>query len=79
MLFPFTFKERAREWLNGTRKTFTSWQEVQKSFLQKYFSNGRTHALKKVIRDFTHGNETFGEAWEQFMTLTRKCPHHENS
>ena len=43
-------------------KTFTSWQEVQTSFLQKYFSDGRTHALKKAIRDFTQGNETFREA-----------------
>ena len=76
MLFPFALKDRAREWLNGTGKTFTSWQEVQTSFLQKYFSYGRTHALRKVIRDFMQGNETFGEAWERFMTLTRKCPHH---
>ena len=55
---------------------FTTWQEVQTSFLQKYFSYGRTHALRKAIRDFTQGNETFGEAWERFMILTRKCPHH---
>ena len=55
---------------------FTTWQEVQTSFLHKYFSYGRTHALRKAIRDFTQGNETFGEAWERFMILTRKCPHH---
>ena len=47
------------------------------SFLQMYFSYGRTHALRKAIRDFTQGNETFGEAWERFMILTRKCPHHD--
>ena len=76
MLFLFALKDRASEWLNGTGKTFTSWQEVQTSFLQKYFSYGRTHALRKVIRDFTQGNEIFGEAWERFMTLTRKCPNH---
>ena len=76
MLLPFALKDRAREWLNGTGKTFTTWQEVQTSFLQKYFSYGRTHALRKAIRDFTQGNETFGEAWERFMILTRKCPHH---
>ena len=76
MLFPFAIKDRARDWFNGTSKTFTTWNEVQTSFLQKYFSYGRTHALRKLIRDFTQGNETFGEAWERFMTLTRKCPHH---
>ena len=76
MLFPFAIKDRARDWFNGTSKTFSTWNEVQTSFLQKYFSYGRTHALRKLIRDFTQGNETFGEAWERFMTLTRKCPHH---
>ena len=76
MLFPFAIKDRARDWFNGTSKTFTTWNEVQTSFLQEYFSYGRTHALRKLIRDFTQGNETFGEAWERFMTLTRKCPHH---
>ena len=76
MLLPFALKDRAREWLNDTGKTFTTWQEVQMSFLQKYFSYGRTHALRKAIRDFTQGNETFGEAWERFMILTRKFPHH---
>ena len=64
MLFPFAIKDRARDWFNGTSKTFTTWNEVQTSFLQKYFSYGRTHALRKLIRDFTQGNETFGEAWE---------------
>ena len=79
MLLPFALKDRAREWLNGTGKTFTTWQEVQTSFLHKYFSYGRTHALRKAIRDFTQGNETFGEAWERFMILTRKCPHPRHS
>ena len=60
-------KDRERKWLNGIGKTFTTWPEVQMSFLQKYFSYGRTHALRKEIRDFTQGNETFGEAWERFM------------
>lgn len=76
MLFPFALKDKAKEWLNSTGKNFTSWQEVQTSFLQKYFSYGRTHALRKTIRDFTQGDETFGEAWERFMALIRKCPHH---
>ena len=76
ILLPFALKDRAREWLNCIGKTFTTWQEVQMSFLQKYFSYGRTHALRKAIRDFTQGNEIFGEAWERFMILTRKCPHH---
>ena len=76
MLFPFALMDRTREWLNGTGETFTPWQEVQTSFLQKYFSYGRTHALRKLIRDFMQGNETFGEAWERFMIL--KCPHHCN-
>ena len=76
MLFPFAIKDRARDWFNGTSKTFTTWNEIQTSFLHKYFFYGRTHALRKLIRDFTQGNEMFGEAWERFMTLTRKCPHH---
>ena len=33
MLFPFAIKDRARDWFNGTSKMFTTWNEVQTSFL----------------------------------------------
>ncbi|XP_078446552.1 uncharacterized protein LOC144715495 [Wolffia australiana] len=76
MLFPFALKDRAKEWLNSLGKSFTTWQEVQTGFLHKYFSYGRTQAIRKLIRDFTQGDESFGDAWERFTSLTRKCPHH---
>ena len=76
MLLPFALKDRAREWLNGTGQNLTTWQEIQMSFLQKYYSYGRRHALRKAIGDFTQVSETFGKAWERFMILIRKCPHH---
>ena len=36
MLFPFEMKDKTRYSFNSTSKTFTTWQHVQMSFLQKY-------------------------------------------
>ena len=43
---------------------------------QKLYSFGKTNALRRAIRDFSQGNDSFSEAWERFMALTRRCPHH---
>ena len=47
-----------------------------KRFPRMLYSFGKPNALKRVIRDFTQGNENFSESWERLMALTRRCPHH---
>ena len=75
-VFPFALKDRAKDWFKSIGQEFRSWSEIEKCFLKKFYSFGKTNALRRAIRDFSQGNDSFSEAWERFMALTRRCPHH---
>ena len=75
-IFPFALRSRAKEWMKSLGQELTSWSELEKAFLKKFYSYGKTEAIRRAIRNFTQGNDSFSEAWERFMALTRKCPHH---
>ena len=49
---------------------------MDKGFLRKLYYFGETNTLERAIREFTPSNDIFNEAWERFIALTRKCPHH---
>ena len=49
---------------------------MEKYFLRKFYSFGTTNALWRAIKEFTQGSGTLSEAWERFMSPTRKCLHH---
>ena len=45
--------------------------------MRKYYSVGKITFVRKAIREFTQGSsETFHEARERLIDLTRECPHH---
>ena len=76
-LFPATIRDRAKDWFLKLGKEFTSWTEMEKEFLRKYYSVGKTISVRKAIREFTQGtSETFHEAWDRLRDLTRDYPHH---
>ena len=75
--FPFTFKERAKEWFFTLGREFDSWRDMEDAFLRKYYSVGKTSAVRCVIREFSQGlGEVFYEAWERLRDLLRQYPHH---
>ena len=50
---------------------------MEEAFLRKYYSVGKTSAVRQAIREFSQGpGEVFYEAWERFRDLLRQCPHH---
>ena len=50
---------------------------MEDAFLRKYYSIGKTSAVRRAIREFSHGpGEVFYEAWERLRDLLRQCPHH---
>ena len=77
-LFPFSVKDKAKNWLNSLRpNSITSWSDLQTEFLQKFFSLTKTYALKNQITNFRQKeNEQFDEVWERFKDLLLACPHH---
>ena len=75
--FPFTLKERAKEWFFTFGREFDSWRDMEDAFLRKYYSVGMTSVVRRDIREFSQGpDEVFYEAWERLRDLLRQCPHH---
>jgi len=75
--FPFSLKDRAKEWLNKLPYEVNTWVNLESSFLNKYYSIGKTNLVRKAIREFRQGpHESFHEAWERMKDYTRTCPHH---
>ena len=45
--------------------------------MNEFFPPSKTTSLKNEITKFTQKyDESFGEAWDRFKELLRKCPHH---
>ena len=75
--FPFTLKERAKEWFFTLGREFDSWRDMEDIFLRKYYSVGKTSAVRRAIRKFSQGlGEVFYEAWKRLRDLLRQCMHH---
>ena len=74
---PFRLKERAKEWFFTLGHEFDSWRDMEDAFLCKYYSVGKTSAMRRAIHKFLQGpGEVFYETWERLRDLLRQCPHH---
>ncbi|CAN6482738.1 unnamed protein product [Victoria cruziana] len=79
-LFPFSLKDRARDWLKSLPPAVSiyMWEDLQREFLKKYFPIGKTNHYRRAILLFTAlEGESFHQAWERMKDLLRKCPHHQ--
>ena len=62
-LFLATLRDWAKDWFLKIGKEFTSWTEMEKEFLRKHYSVGKTTSVRKAICEFTQGtSETFQES-----------------
>nr|XP_027124403.1 uncharacterized protein LOC113741122 [Coffea arabica] len=77
-LFPFSLRDKAKLWLHShAPNTFTTWDDLSRAFLNKYFPPGKTAKLRMDITGFSQmEGESLYETWERFRDLLRKCPHH---
>ena len=77
-LFPFSLRDRARAWLQSLpANSVTSWDELKKVFLARYFPPSKTAMLRSQISDFRQkDNESLFDAWERYKDMLRLCPHH---
>ncbi|CAN6458912.1 unnamed protein product [Victoria cruziana] len=77
-LFPFSLRDRARDWLKSLVVDIQTWEDLQREFLKKYFPIGKTNHYRRAISLFTATEgESFHQAWERMKDLLRKCPHHQ--
>jgi hypothetical protein len=79
-LFPFSFHDRARAWLDSnTSGSITSWESLLSKFYIDFFPMSKVNEARKEISSFTQEEEEdkmFFECWERFKDLLIKCPPH---
>jgi hypothetical protein len=77
-LFPFSFHDRAMEWLDSNALgSITSWESLLSKFYNKFFPMSRVNEARKEINSFTQDkDEKFSESWGCFKDLLIRCPPH---
>ena len=76
--FPFSLKDAAKDWLHYLPPaSISSWAELKKAFLEKYFPATVSSSLKKAISNIAQlEGETFPEYWGRFKKMVASCPYH---
>nr|XP_027068970.1 uncharacterized protein LOC113694266 [Coffea arabica] len=79
--FPFSLKDSANDWLYYLSPgSITTWGQLKKKFLDKYFPASRAASLRKEICGIKqHPGESLYEYWERYKNLLRRCPQHQIS
>nr|XP_027071719.1 uncharacterized protein LOC113696515 [Coffea arabica] len=79
--FPFSLKDSAKDWLYYLSPgSITTWDQLKKIFLDKYFPASRASSLRKEICGIKQRpGESLYEYWERFNFLLHKCPQHQIS
>ncbi|XP_050876203.1 uncharacterized protein LOC127079892 [Lathyrus oleraceus] len=77
-MFPFTLAEEAKEWFYTLpASNITSWEEMEKSFLNKYFPASVFLRKRYEILNFKQKDgETLGDAYKRFKRVMVACPTH---
>nr|GEV76854.1 hypothetical protein [Tanacetum cinerariifolium] len=78
MLFLFSLDGAARIWLEKEPpRSILTWEDIVSKFVNHFFPPSKTTNFKNDITNFQQRfDESFGEAWDRFKDLLRKCPHH---
>ncbi|KAL7595942.1 hypothetical protein Lser_V15G29227 [Lactuca serriola] len=76
--FPFALQDSAKEWLYDLPPgSVTTWNELARMFLDKYFPEMRASALRReIIGIKQQKREALHTYWERFKKLCSKCPQH---
>ncbi|XP_031270531.1 uncharacterized protein LOC116128914 [Pistacia vera] len=79
--FPFSLGDDVKDWLYYLLSgTVTTWNEMKRMFLERYFPASRAATIRKEICGIRQYNgETLYEYLERFKKLCASCPHHQIS
>nr|GEX55904.1 DNA-directed DNA polymerase [Tanacetum cinerariifolium] len=77
-LFPHSLTHHATSWFDRLlRNSITTFEQMAKMFLEKYFSPSMVTKLRNEITNFRQRpNESLFEAWEIYKVLIDHCPNH---
>ncbi|KAJ9535703.1 hypothetical protein OSB04_un001141 [Centaurea solstitialis] len=76
--FPFSLVDEARSWLFYLPPgSITTWTEMARAFLDKYFPASKAAGLRREICGIKQNDaESLCEYWERFQRLCVSCPQH---
>ncbi|XP_020205042.1 uncharacterized protein LOC109790320 [Cajanus cajan] len=79
--FPHSLEGVVKDWLYYLApRSITSWDDLKRMFLEKFFPASRTTTIRKDISGIRQlGGESLYEYWERFKKLCASCPHHQIS
>src|SRR6185503_6690973 len=76
-MFPFSLLGKVKQWFYQNKEAVITWDKCSTVFLAKFFSLGKTNALRGRISSFQQtGMESIPEAWERLQEYILACPHH---
>nr|GEY40597.1 reverse transcriptase domain-containing protein [Tanacetum cinerariifolium] len=77
-LFPHSLTRHATAWFDRLpRNSITTFEQMAKMFLQKYFPPSMVTKLRNEITNFRqHPDESLFKAWECYKLLIDRCPNH---
>ncbi|GKA19517.1 reverse transcriptase domain-containing protein [Tanacetum coccineum] len=77
-LFPYSLQDRAAEWFDRLPwNSITSFDQMAKIFLGKYFPSSMVTKLRNDITNFHQKpDESLFEAWERYKLSIDRCPNH---
>ncbi|CAL1355098.1 unnamed protein product [Linum trigynum] len=77
-MFSFSLLGNASHWFqNLTPRSITTWGQLEKIFLDKYFPPAKAMKRQEEIVTFKQAeDESLTEAWERYKELLMRCPSH---
>ncbi|GJY49484.1 reverse transcriptase domain-containing protein [Tanacetum coccineum] len=78
LIFPFSLFDKAKTWFNELNEEYiTSWEQMRKDFINRFFPPSLFNRLLLEIRNFSQNIcESLTEAWLQLKIMLRKCHGH---
>ncbi|XP_027103193.1 uncharacterized protein [Coffea arabica] len=80
-VFPFSLKDAVKDWLYYLpAENITTWAQLKKKFLEKFFPASRVVSLRKEICSIKqYPGESLYDYWERFNKLCTRCSQHQIS
>ncbi|GJW24203.1 reverse transcriptase domain-containing protein [Tanacetum coccineum] len=78
MIFPLSLSDEAKTWFNElNEESITSWEQMRRAFINKFFPPSLFNRLLLEIRNFSQlVCESLIDAWLRLKNMLRKCHGH---
>ncbi|GJZ00792.1 reverse transcriptase domain-containing protein [Tanacetum coccineum] len=75
LIFPYSLSDKAKTWFNElNEESITSWEQIRKAFINKFFPPSLFNHLLLEIRNFSQlVCKSLTEAWLRIKSMLRKC------